>query len=135
SENALRDVVSGPTSECRAAVDTDGVPLSSFGPATCPAAWNGCDVAVPAIASLEDLAECLICVSTGHDRKLRAEFDFSYPSENNERRCTRSAKKGLMSVVGASMRAVTKCADGGTQPFSCAVDPVNDRGTAKAIEK
>lgn len=124
SENRVRARVAGAGSSCDLAVNTGGIPLSSFGPAACPAAWNGCDAAVPAIATLSDLADCLVCVEVGHDRKVRDDLDFPPLIENiDERKCVRFLYEALGQAVRIGMHPVDECAkDTGHQPFACPVD-------------
>jgi hypothetical protein len=125
SENRVRARVAGAGSSCDAAVNGQGLPVSSFGPTACPAAWNACDVAVPAIATLADLADCLVCVEVGYDRKVRDDLDFPLQIEDNdERRCVRFLYEALGQAVRIGMHPVNECAkDAERQPFACPVDP------------
>jgi len=132
--NALTRAVSDPSQECSQAVNTDGVPVSAFGPSSCPAAWSGCEAS---INSLDDLATCLLCVHTGYDAWYRILLDLpdTVPDNKNDRKCIRAAHKMTGKAIRTALKVVGKCAKGGVQPFSC---PVVDAGWSKfgkALEK
>jgi len=124
AENAVRSKVAGSGSDCDVAVHTDGIPVSSFGPAACPDSWNHCDVEVPAIATLDDLADCLVCIETGHDLRVRDEIDFPQAIDDLAvRSCVRSGYEGMAQAVRVATHHVDRCAaEAGAKPFDCPVD-------------
>lgn len=125
-ENELRNMVAGPSSWCRAAIDS-GASLADFGPDACASDWADCDAEIPSIASLEDLAECLVCQQRGFDFRLRGEFGLprAEPSDPDERRCTRSVARLVSKTARVAIFDTASCASGGIKPFACAVDAGN----------
>ena len=135
-ENSLRNRVAGPDSACEAALD-GGLVLADFGPLSCPSEWNDCDVAVPTIATFEDLADCLVCIEHGYDRFLRSVLGWPrpVPSDPDERRCTRGIGQFTASAAKKAVYETAACARGGTKPFACPVDlsPEGRFGRALAV--
>ena len=133
-ENELRRRLTGTKSDCVRAVDA-GVTLDRLGPTECPAAGADCDVAVGAISTLDDLAECAVCVLLGIDRGYRQGLGLpsERPDDVDDRRCARS----LAVVAGKSGRKGVKqafrCARGGVQPFACPADATDGTRFAKAL--
>lgn len=122
-ENELRNHVAGASSSCQAAV-ASGAAVSDFGPATCTGEWGDCDTAVPAIATLDDLAECLICQQKGYDLEERSVLGLprTAPTDPDERACTRRLARLVSNTIRKSTIDAAACAKGGTKPFTCPVD-------------
>lgn len=122
-ENELRNFIAGPASSCRAAIDS-GAALADFGPTSCHSDWAGCDAAVPSIASLEDVAECLVCQEKGFDFRMRSDLGMPRPTpaDADERRCNRGIARLVTNTVRKVVFDTMACAKGGTKPFDCAVD-------------
>jgi hypothetical protein len=122
-ENELRNHVAGATSSCQAAL-TSGAAVSDFGPASCASEWGDCDTEVPAIATLDHLAECLICQQKGYDLEERSVLGLprTAPTDADERACTRRLARLVSNTVRKSTIDTAACAKGGTKPFTCPVD-------------
>ena len=137
AENRLRARLTEPGTDCEQAVNTDGLPVSSFGPTSCPDSWNNCDVATPAITTLADLAECLVCIETGHDRRVRSEIDFPATiADLNVRVCVRGAYEGMAQAVRVAMHQVERCIDDiPGKPFNCPVDFSPDSSVAPILDR
>jgi hypothetical protein len=122
-ENELRNFVAGEKSPCTAAT-AGGAPLSDFGPSSCAGEWESCDAEVPSIASLDELAECLVCQMRGYDFFLRDAFGLPRPepADADERRCTRRLARLASHAVRKSIHDAADCASGGGKPFSCLPD-------------
>jgi len=133
-ENELRNHVAGATSRCRAAIDS-GASVSDFGPLTCVAAWEDCDLEVPSITTLDDLADCLVCVERGFDFEIRAELGMPRPApaDSDERRCTRRIARLVSTAVRKSILDAAACAEGNTKPFACPVDLSQDSRFGHAL--
>ncbi|RMD82951.1 MAG: hypothetical protein D6815_07865, partial [Candidatus Dadabacteria bacterium] len=125
-----------PGSHCDTAVSTDGVPVSNFGPTTCPAAWNDCDLVVPSIDTLSDLEQCLRCVHYGMAMRYRSLLDLPDASviSSNDRKCVRATEKATSKAYLKSVKEVLKCGRGGVKPFACAADDSPGTKLAKALE-
>jgi hypothetical protein len=135
-ENELRAFVAGPSSKCRDAVDS-GASVADFGPTSCSAEWEGCDVEVPVVATLEDIAECLICQQRGYDFRLRAILGLPrpMPSDAEERRCTKSVARLVSKTIRLAIFDSAACAAGETKPFACAVDATSGSRFGRALAK
>lgn len=122
-ENELRNFLAGPASDCRTAI-ASGAALADFGPTTCDSDWADCSAAVPAIATLEDMAECLVCQQKGFDFRMRADFGMPrpLPSDADERRCNCGIARLVTNTVRKAVFDTMACASGGSKPFACAVD-------------
>jgi DNA-binding beta-propeller fold protein YncE len=133
AQQGLRATIANPSGDCAEAVD-GGVPISSFGPDTCPPAGARCDESVGAIADLDDLAECLVCMQAGFDASLRLRIDLPLgePPVQNERKCIRAVASRTLKAIRAGVRDVERCAAGGVAPFSCpsSADPESKFGKA-----
>lgn len=136
-EARVRKAVASERSACRAAVETDGVPLSSFGPTACPNERAGCERLVPSIDSLEDLADCLICTQLGRFASFR--FDVGLPVEGatrtEDQNCMRKVYRMLTKAVAAGDKSVAKCGGAGAKPFSCPPDNAPGSALADALLK
>ncbi|RMF25556.1 MAG: hypothetical protein D6760_00730, partial [Deltaproteobacteria bacterium] len=136
AENKLADAL-GPDSHCSAAVETDGAPVSSFGPTTCPAAWNGCDALVPSIDTLDDLERCLRCVHYGTAMRYRALL--ALPDAGslsaNDRKCLRATEKAAAKAYLKAAKEVVKCGRGAVKPFNCPADDGPGTRLGKALER
>lgn len=132
-ENELRNWVAADSSNCRAALDSGAV-LADFGPLACEDSWGGCDVEVPAIATLDDLAECLVCQQRGLDFALRAELGLprTPPDDIDERRCTRRLARLVSNTVRKATFDTAACASGLAKPFACAPDSGGDSRFGRA---
>ena len=137
SEAKLRARISAPNGKCAAAVNGDGVPLSRFGPLSCPDAGASCDAAVPFIADLDDLADCLVCVHAGQSAVYRARLDLpdEVPGSSNEAKCVRSVVSTTAKAMRTGGKEVARCGKGGIQPFDCPADDGLDTRFAKDLEK
>jgi len=135
-ETELRNRVSAVTSDCQAALD-EGASVADFGPLACPDAWEDCDTEVPSIATLDDLADCLICVERGLDFEIRAELGMPRPApaDSDERQCTRRIARLVSTTVRKSILDAAKCADGNIKPFACPVDATEESRFGKALSK
>lgn len=135
-ETELRNRVSNLTSDCQAAID-NGASIADFGPLTCPDAWENCDTEVPSIATLDDLADCLICVERGLDFEIRAELGMPRPApaDSDERRCTRRIARMVSTTVRKSILDAAACADGNAKPFACPVDAGEESRFGKSLSK
>lgn len=133
-ENELRNFVAGDASSCRAAIDS-GATVADFGPTNCDSNWAGCATAVPAIDTLEDLAECLVCQEKGFDFRMREAFGMPrpLPADPDERRCTRGLARLVTNTVRKVVFDTAACASGGTKPFTCAVDATTGSRFGRAL--
>lgn len=133
-ENELRNFVAGASSSCQAALDS-GASVADFGPVTCESDWADCDTAVPAIATLDDLAECLVCQEKGFDFRLRESFGMprATPADPDERRCNRGITRLVTNTVRKVIFDTAACASGGTKPFACAVDATTGSRFGRAL--
>jgi len=135
-ETELRNRVSDLNSDCQAAVD-GGASVADFGPLTCPDAWEDCDAEVPTITTLDDLADCLVCVERGLDFEIRAELGMPRlaPDDSDERRCTRRIARMVSTTVRKSILDAAACADGNVKPIACPVDAGEESRFGKAMSK
>ncbi len=135
-ENSLRNRVADDTGPCAAALAAGSV-LADFGPTSCAPEWNDCDVAVPTIATLDDLAECLVCQQQGYDLRIRATLGWPRPAptDRDELRCTRTL--GILGAFAVRKAAVdlSRCARGGAKPFDCPVDDADGTRLAGGLLK
>jgi hypothetical protein len=133
-ENVMRNRVAGPSSPCVAAFDA-GFDITDFGPASCPPEGNDCDLVVPSILDASDLAECLVCIEQGYDRRIRDALGWPrpLPGDPDERRCTRALAQFSAAAVKKAIRETAACARGGTKPFSCPVDVSDENRFGQAL--
>ena len=124
AQHDARNIITRPTGDCAQAVG-GGVPLADLGPGTCPPAGASCDERIGDITSLDDLAECVICMQEGFDAVYRLQVDLpaTTPNNLNERKCIRSVIGKSVKAVRQGIREVERCAKGGVSPFAC---PAND---------
>ncbi len=137
-EKQLRQKVSGAKSHCALAVEGDGVPVSSFGPVSCPAAWNECDTTVPTIDTLDDLADCLVCVNRGIALHYRFLLDLPEPTllVRSDQKCLRAVEKAARKAFVTGIKEIARCGRGGVKPFSCPVsDDPNETKFGRALAK
>ncbi|RMF22284.1 MAG: hypothetical protein D6760_07755, partial [Deltaproteobacteria bacterium] len=125
-----------PGSHCDSAVNVDGVALSRFGPITCPAAWNQCDVSVGSIDTLSDLDDCLRCMNYGIAVHYRRLLDLGRTGSltPDDRKCLRATVLATGKAFLKSFKEVVKCARGGVKPFACPADDSTGSRFAKALE-
>lgn len=137
SENRLRARLTEAGSACDLAVHVDAVPLASFGPESCPASWNECDALVPSIATLADLADCLVCIEAGSDARVRGQLDFPEAIENVQvRGCVRGLYEAMGQAVRVSMHQVESCAkEAERKPFACPVEDGPGSKLATLLDK
>jgi hypothetical protein len=135
-EQELRNHVAGASSACAAAI-ASGAPLADFGPTACASEWESCDTEVPAISSLDDLAECLLCQERGYDFLIRDVLGFPrpVPEDIDERRCTRLVANVTQNTIRKSILDLVACADGKAKPFSCAIDATTESRFGAALDK
>jgi len=133
-ENELRNWVAGEDSACRAAIDA-GSAVSDFGPASCSDEWADCDTEIPAITTLEDLAECLVCQERGLDFEFRDTIGLPRPTPGDldERRCTRRIARLVSYAARKNVYDAAVCAQGGMKPFACPVDPTDESRFGRAL--
>lgn len=133
-ENELRHMVAGENSACQAALDS-GATLADFGPTSCDNEWNDCDTAVPAIASLDDLAECLVCQERGRDFEIRDTLGLPRPAptDNDESRCTKRLARLVAKTIRKVLIDTATCARGNVKPFSCPADPTAESRFGRAL--
>lgn len=135
-ENELHNRVAGDSSSCRAAIES-GVTVAEFGPTACGNEWAGCDVEVPTITTIEDVAECLVCAELGYDFEIRHELGMPRPApeDADERRCTRRIARMVTTTIRKAVLDTAACAGGGTKPFSCPVDASGESRFGRALAK
>ncbi len=135
-ENELRRRVAGDSSSCRAAI-ASGAAVADFGPATCGNEWAGCDAEVPAITTIDDVAECLVCAERGYDFEIRHELGLprAAPDDADERRCTRRVARLVSTTIRKAVPDAASCADGGAKPFACPVDASTESRFGRALSK
>jgi DNA-binding beta-propeller fold protein YncE len=137
AENALRALITDPGGACAAAVNVVAVPLASFGPgAVCRDAGGSasCEAEVPAITTLDELADCLICLQGAMSQEVEKRIASSNRySDGFEARCIRSLFNAATRAARKARKAVERCARGGTQPFACPVDDAPDGKFGKAL--
>lgn len=133
-ENELRNWVAGEASDCRAALDA-GSTIADFGPPACADSWEDCDTEIPAIDTLENLAECLVCQERGFDFFLRDQIGLPRPepSDIDERRCTRRLTRLVNNTIRKVIFDTASCARGGEKPFDCPVDVTTESRFGKAL--
>jgi hypothetical protein len=134
-ENELRNWVAGDGSSCQQAL-ASGSSISDFGPTTCDDNWEGCDVEVPSIATLDDLVNCIVCSERGFDFAIRSEVGMSRPApaDADERQCTRRISRLVGTTVRKAVVDTARCADEtGAKPFSCAIDAGPDSRFGKSL--
>jgi len=123
-ENELRNWVADASSSCNEAI-ASGAALADFGPTACAHNWEDCDAEVPAIATLDDLVDCIVCSERGFDFAIRDELGMSRPApdDRDERQCTRRISRLVGTTVRKAVVDIARCADEtGSKPFSCPVD-------------
>lgn len=122
-EAKLLGSIGGPGKICKAALD-DGATPADFAPAACAADWNGCDLVVPAINTMADLAECLRCHEEGYDLALRNALGMprSAPVDRAERLCAHLYARATGRAVRQASLDAAKCSYGLSEPFDCPVD-------------
>lgn len=122
-ENELRHWVAEAGSACADAVAMGSV-VGEFGPALCPAEWNDCDVAVPTVNDLDDLADCMLCGLRGYDLFVRdsAGLPRSDTIDRSERSCAKKLLRTSGRAYRKGFRELSRCAAGGEQPFNCPLD-------------
>jgi len=134
AQQDARRIITSPTGSCAQAVD-EGVLLTDVGPGTCPPADAHCDERIGDITSLDDLAECVVCMQEGFDAAYRLQLDMpvTTPANVNERKCIRSVVGKSLKAIRAGIRDVERCARGGVSPFACAAndDPATKFGRAQ----
>jgi DNA-binding beta-propeller fold protein YncE len=139
-EDLLQLSITGPSSPCLAAVISDGVPVSAFGPgATCPGAF-GYDGGGDPITDLEELAFCLEGVAAGHANKSRHTLGLLSgvvlsEADKNEHKCASYAFKSLVKAWKTGIKDVARCARGGTKPFACSIDASPDSNFGRALTR
>jgi len=133
-ETELVKRIAGASSACQAALDSGSV-VSDFGPATCTDEWGDCDVEVPAIATLDDLAACLVCQQRGFNALVRDTFGMprAAPVDRDENRCDKRIAKLVTTTVRLSIFDADKCSKGGIKPFACPVDVSTDTRFGRAL--
>lgn len=133
-ENVMRNRVAGPASPCTEALGA-GSSIGDFGPASCPAEGNDCDLVVPSIQDASDLADCIVCIEEGYDRRIRDALGWprALPGDPDERRCTRALGQSSAAAVKKAIHETAACARGGTKPFSCPVDASDESRFGHAL--
>jgi len=133
-ENDLRRRVAGESSSCQAAID-GGAMVSDFGPTTCGNEYADCDMEVPSITTLDDVASCVICHELGFDKLIRDTLGWPrpLPSDPDERRCTRAIGRFTAHAIKKAIYDTARCASGGSKPFSCPVDASPESRFGRAL--